>query len=51
MDQNKFMMDSNINDTEVPEYQPEEQALKLNVKDFAARSKAKENQAIHHGSF
>ena len=34
-------MDSNINDTEVPEDQPEEQALQLNVKDFAYRSKAK----------
>ena len=38
---NKFVMDSNNNDTEVPEDQPEEQALQLNVKDFAARSKAK----------
>ena len=38
---NKFVMDSNNNDTEVPEYQPEEQALQLNVKDFAYRSKAK----------
>ena len=35
---NKFV---NINDTEVPEDQPEEQALQLNVKDFACRSKAK----------
>ena len=34
-------MDSNNNDTEVPEDQPEEQALQLNVKDFAYRSKAK----------
>ena len=34
-------MDSNNNDTEVPEDQPEEQALQLNVKDFACRSKAK----------
>ena len=33
-------MDSN-NDTEVPEDQPEEQALPLNVKGFAYRSKAK----------
>ena len=33
-------MDSNNNDTEVPEDQPEEQALQLNVKDFAYRSKA-----------
>ena len=32
-------MDSNNNDTEVPEDQPEEQALPLNVKDFAYRSK------------
>ena len=33
-------MDSN-NNTEVPEDQPEEQALQLNVNDFACRSKAK----------
>ena len=32
-------MDSNNNDTEVPEDQPEEQALQLNVKDSACRSK------------
>ena len=38
---NKFVIDSNNNNTEVPEDQPEEQALQLNVKDFAARSKAK----------
>ena len=38
---NKFVMDSNNNDTEVPEDQPEEQALQLNVKDFACRSKSK----------
>ena len=38
---NKFVMDSNNNDTEVPEDQAEEQALQLNVKDFAYRSKAK----------
>ena len=38
---NKFVMDSNNNDTEVPENQPEEQALQLNVKDYACRSKAK----------
>ena len=41
----KFVMDSNNNDTEVPEDQPEdqpeEQALQLNMKDFAYRSKAK----------
>ena len=35
------MIDSNNNDTEVPEDLPEEQALQLNVKDFAYRSKAK----------
>ena len=34
-------MDSNNNDTEVPEDQPEEQALQLKVQDFACRSKAK----------
>ena len=34
-------MDSNNNDTEVPEDQLEEQALQLDVKDFACRSKAK----------
>ena len=34
-------MDSNNNDTEVPEDQPEEQALQLDVKDVACRSKAK----------
>ena len=34
-------MDSNNNDTEVPEDLPEEQALQLLVKDFACRSKAK----------
>ena len=38
---NKFVMDSNNNDTEIPEDQLEEQALQLNVKDFAYRSKAK----------
>ena len=40
---NKFVMDfnNNNNNTEVPEDQPEEQALQLNVKDFACRSKAK----------
>ena len=37
---NKYVIDSN-NDTEVPEDQPEEEALQLNVKDFAARSKGK----------
>ena len=35
------MIDSNNNDTEVPEDQLEEQALQLDVKGFAYRSKAK----------
>ena len=35
------MIDSNSNDTEIPEHLPEEQALQLEVKDFACRSKAK----------
>ena len=34
-------MDSNNNDTEIPEDQSEEQALQLDVKDFVGRSKAK----------
>ena len=34
-------MDSNNTDTEVPQDLPGEQALQLNVKDFACRSKAK----------
>ena len=38
---NKILMDSNNNDTEVPEDQLEEHALQLDVKDFACRSKAK----------
>ena len=38
---NKFVMDSNNNDTEVLEDQLEDQALQLDVKDFACRSKAK----------
>ena len=38
---NKFVMDSNNNDTDVPEDLPEEQALQLKVKDFACRTKAK----------
>ena len=32
---NRFVMDSNNNDTEVPKDQTEEKALQLNVKDFA----------------
>ena len=38
---NKCVMDSNNNDTEVPEDQLEEHALQLEMKDFACRSKAK----------
>ena len=34
-------MDSNNNDTDVPEDQTEEQVLQLDVIDFACRSKAK----------
>ena len=54
---NKFVIDSNNNDTEVPEDLLEEQALQLNVEDFACRSKAKAKPqkgnllAIHQGSF
>ena len=38
---NKFVIDSNFNNTEVPADLPEEQESQLNVKVFAARSKAK----------
>ena len=38
---NKFVMDSNNNDTEVPEDQLEEQALHLNAEEFASQLKAK----------
>ena len=38
---NKFVIDSNHNNTEVPADLPEEQTSQLIVKDFAARSKAK----------
>ena len=53
---NKFVMDSNRNDTEVLELQPEEQTLQLNVKDSACRSKGKRKTArnllgIHRASF
>ena len=37
---NKFVIDSNNNDTEIPEDLLEEQALQLKEKDFACRSKA-----------
>ena len=38
---NKFVMDSNNNDTEVPKNQLEEHALQLDAKDFVCRSIAK----------
>ena len=38
---NKFVIDSNHNNTEVPADLPEEQASQLKMNDFAARSKAK----------
>ena len=38
---NKFVMDLNNNDTEIPEDQLEEQALQLDAKYFVGRSKAK----------
>ena len=41
MHQNKFVMNLNNDDQEIPEVQLEEHALKLNAGDFASRSKAK----------
>ena len=38
---NKFVMNSNNNDTEIPEDQLEEQALQLNAKDLVSQAKAK----------
>ena len=38
---NKFVMDLNNNDTEIPENHLEDQALQLDTKDFVSRSKAK----------
>ena len=38
---NKFVMNLNNNEQEIPEVQLEENALKLDAKDFACRSKAK----------
>ena len=38
---NKFVMDLNNNETEIPEDQLEDQALQLDAKDFVNRSKAK----------
>ena len=54
---NKFVMDSNNNDTEVPEDQPEEQALQLIVKDLHTDQRQKQNRkegnllVIHRVSF
>ena len=41
MDQNKYVIDSNYNNKEVPADLPEEQASKSSVRVVAARSKAK----------
>ena len=38
---NKFVMDLNNNDTEIPEDQLEDQALQLDAKDFVSQAKAK----------
>ena len=38
---NKFVMNLNNNDTEIPEDQLEEYALQLNAKDFACSATAK----------
>ena len=38
---NEFVMNLNSNETDIPEVQLEEYALKLDAKDFACRSKAK----------
>ena len=55
---NKFVIDSNYNNTEFPEDQPEEQALQPIVKVVGARSKAKAKKhkegnllVIHRVSF
>ena len=54
---NKCVMNLNNNETEIPEDQLEEYALKLNAKDFACRSKQKQNHkeenlpALHQESF
>ena len=53
----RIVIDSNNNDTESPEDLPEEQASQLKMKDFAARSKEKQNHKeenlliIHRASF
>ena len=38
---NTFVIESDTDNTEIPEYLPEEQALQPKVKDFSGRSKAK----------
>ena len=43
---NKFVIDSNHNNTEIPADLLEEQALQLNVKDFAYRSNAKSKTTL-----
>ena len=43
---NKFVMDLDNNDTEIPEDQLEEQALQLDAEDFVGRSKAKAKPQI-----
>ena len=48
---NNFVMDPNNNDTEVPEDQPEEQAIQLDVKDSACRSKEKAKPQRELASF
>ena len=54
---NKCVMNSNNNEEEIPEDQPEKYALKLNAKDFACRSRQKQNHkeenllALHQGLF
>ena len=54
---NKFVMDSNNNDTVVPEDQLEEQALHLNAEEFVSQPKAKQNHkeknllTLHQESF
>ena len=47
---NKFVMNLNNNETEIPEDQLEEYALKLSAKDFACRSKAKPQRREPAGS-
>ena len=54
---NKFVMDLNNNDTEIPEDQLEDQALQLDAKDLHADQRQKQNHkekkllALHQESF